>query len=127
MHYSMCYNQSGRLSAHRQRDRARHAAMRAMLDPSNPIAARVKQRRVSEATEERAARLQQDALSQQVLSTDRYTSFINCKGKVNALTSIIGQCKRCKTKMNLSSCLETTTANILFKPLALALVMNYSD
>ena len=52
-----------------------------------------------------------------VLSTDSYTSCINCKGKVNALTSVIGQCKIHKTKMKLSSCQETTTANILFKPI----------
>ena len=31
-----------------------------------------------------------------VVSTDIYTSCINCKGKVNTLTSIIGQCNRCK-------------------------------
>ena len=52
-----------------------------------------------------------------VVSTDTYTSCINCKGKVNTLTSIIGQCNRCKTKMKLSSCQETSTANILFKPI----------
>ena len=50
-----------------------------------------------------------------VVSTDTYTSCINCKGKVNTLTSIIGQCNICKTKMKLGSCQETSTANILFK------------
>ena len=41
---------------------------------------------------------------QQLISSDKYLQCMNCKGKVNHLTAIIGECSRCDSKFKISSC-----------------------
>lgn len=50
-----------------------------------------------------------------VVAIDTYSSCINCKSKVNLITSTMGQCSRCNIKLNYTSCKRSRTANLIFQ------------
>lgn len=52
-----------------------------------------------------------------VLSADQYLSCINCRGKVNELSEVMGECTKCSTKMKIKACTMNNTANIIFQSL----------
>lgn len=50
-----------------------------------------------------------------VVSIDSYSSCVNCKGKVEWISGIMGQCTRCNIKLKYGSCNQSQTATLIFK------------
>ena len=44
-----------------------------------------------------------------VLNTDDYTSCISCKGKVRAVSDLMGECLKCDAKLKLACCGSNTS------------------
>lgn len=52
-----------------------------------------------------------------VASIDEYLSCLNCKAKVHQISSVMGECSKCKMKVKISKCDVNSNADILFRSL----------
>lgn len=48
-----------------------------------------------------------------VLGVDSYSSCISCKGKVNNLNDVIGECSKCSCKMKMSRCEQNLSVRFM--------------
>ena len=53
-----------------------------------------------------------------VVSIDSYFSCVNCRGKVDWISGIMGQCTRCNIKLKYGSCNKSQTATLIFQPVS---------
>ena len=53
----------------------------------------------------------------EVLSVDEYTSCISCKGKVQGISEVVGECGRCGAKVRMEKCSKSVSVRFVVEGL----------